>query len=106
MVTSMLPPFRSYYQGPIHQHHQTMMGVVSPNQPQSRIMVSRNFSATGDGKSLLHQTFDTKMPERNSSAPLRTNINTAMYTDSIPRGLLYILNILIAYFPHFYSSLL
>ena len=54
-----------------------------------RVTISRNFSASGGGKSLLHQTFDTKTLGRNSGAPVRSayNIN-ATNLESFPSGML------------------
>ena len=59
-------------------------GMLNPRQ----VSISRNFSPSGDGKSLLHQTFDRKIMGRNSAAPLRTSVNMRTNLDSMPTGLL------------------
>lgn len=88
MVSSLLP-FKGFnYSAPL-QHHQNQLGdisghLVNPN----RITISRNFSTSGDGKSLLHQTFDTKIIGRHSGAPLRTAINIGNAMETFPSGLL------------------
>lgn len=89
MVSSILP-FKSFnYNAPI-QHHQAQLGDHSGNLvAPGRITISRNFSTSGDGKSLLHQTFDTKIVGRHSGAPLRTAINIGNHLESFPTGLLY-----------------
>jgi hypothetical protein len=52
-----------------------------------RVTISRNFSATGAGKTLLHQNFDTKVVGRNSAAPLRGAYNVNKNSDSLPKSL-------------------
>lgn len=89
MVSSILPFKSFYYDAPMH-HHQTQLSEhpsVSNMDPR-RITISRNFSTSGDGKSLLHQTFDKKILERNAAAPLRTAVNMRNNFESLPAGLL------------------
>ena len=89
MVSSIFP-FKAFnYDAPIHQHHQAQFGdhTGSMLMPK-RITISRNFAPSGDGKSLLHQTFDTKILERNARAPLRTAMNFGNQYESFPASLL------------------
>lgn len=95
IVTSMLP-FKSFnydtsnsqQNGNYYQtNHQNMQSQSSTIDPK-RITISRNFSTSGDGKSLLHQTFDTKILERNAGAPLRSAVNIRNHFESFPTGLL------------------
>jgi hypothetical protein len=85
MVSSIMPllPFGYYNQNP----SQTQLNEHQMIEPR-RITVSRNFTTSGDGKSLLHQTFDTKIVGRNSNAPLRTAINLKDQFEAFPAGLL------------------
>ncbi|RNA12176.1 voltage-dependent calcium channel type D subunit alpha-1-like, partial [Brachionus plicatilis] len=87
MVSSLLP-FKGFnYNAPL-QHHQSQLGDISGNLVNpNRITISRNFSTSGDGKSLLHQTFDTKIIGRHSSAPLRTALNIGNNLEAFPAGL-------------------
>jgi hypothetical protein len=83
MVSSIMPllPF-GYY-----NHSQSQLNEHQMMEAR-RITVSRNFTTSGDGKSLLHQTFDTKIVNRNSNAPLRTAINLKDQYEAFPTGLL------------------
>jgi hypothetical protein len=95
MVSSLIPFKNAHYRPPFtqsfrqtpHLNHQSQFNEFSPMNP-SRFTISRNFSSTGAGKSLLHQTFDTKMMERNSGAPLRSSYNLNNNIEPIPSGLL------------------
>ena len=90
MVTSILP-FRSFqYGAPTHHYHQPHMAIETQTNiiEPHHMTISRNFSPSGDGKSLLHQTFDRKILERNVGAPLRTSVNVRNQFEIIPRGIL------------------
>ena len=73
MVQSILP-FKAF--------GETNQNTYDPQQ----VSISRNFSTSGDGKSLLHQSFDSKILERNSGAPLRSTINSAN-VENLPSSL-------------------
>ena len=82
-------PFRAFnFDAPVQQHHQAQFGDHTGNfLTPKKIMISRNFAPSGDGKALLHQTFDTKIMERNAGAPLRTAMNMGNL-ESFPSSLL------------------
>ena len=93
MVSNLLPFKNAHYRPPItsnyHQRNQQAQFNEFSSMDTGRFIVSRNFSASGGGKSLLHQTFDTKMMGRNSNAPLRSAYNIRNnITETFPSGLL------------------
>jgi hypothetical protein len=92
MVTSIFPFNRAFnFDAPvIQQHHAAQYGDHTGNiLVPKRITISRNFAPSGDGKSLLHQTFDRKILERNAAAPLRTAVNFGNNNyESFPASLL------------------
>ena len=69
MVQSILP-FKAFTES------------YDPQQPH--VSISRNFSTSGDGKSLLHQSLDRKIIERNSGAPIRSTINLSNNGENLP----------------------
>lgn len=87
MVSNFLP-FKSANSS--LNRHSNMNEFSSTNMIESgRVTISRNFSASGGGKSLLHQTFDTKTLGRNSGAPVRSAFNiNAINLESFPSGIL------------------
>jgi len=83
---------------PMHRRNHFLFGMVQSILPfktfgdsydhqQSHVSISRNFSTSGDGKSLLHQSLDRKILERNSGAPIRSTINTSNHAENIPNSL-------------------
>ena len=83
------PPITSnYHQGQQMQQQQSHFNEIAPMESNGRFTVSRNFSASGGGKSLLHQNFDTKMMGRNVNAPLRSAYNVRNNFEAFPSGLL------------------
>lgn len=83
---------------PMHRRNHFLFGVVQSILPKSfgdpinyeaqQVSISRNFSTTGEGKSLLHQSLDRKIIERNSGAPLRTTISSlAVNSENFPSSL-------------------
>jgi hypothetical protein len=52
-----------------------------------KITISRNFSAGGDGQSLLNQNFDRKILDRNTGAPIRSSINPRNNIENLPQSL-------------------
>lgn len=88
MVSSLLP-FKTGHSTLSHPQ-QTRLNELPPNSmmESGRVTISRNFSASGSGKSLLLQTFDTKTPIRNAAAPLRSAFNPNKNVDVLPSGIL------------------
>ena len=59
-----------------------------PDQSQmGKITISRNFSAGGDGQSLLNQNLDRKIQDRNSTAPIRSSVNIRNNSENLPQSL-------------------
>lgn len=84
MVSSFLPFKTSSF-----NHHNQSNELSPTNMMESgRVTISRNFSASGGGKSLLLQTFDTKNPIRNSAAPVRSAFNMNSNFGVLPSGIL------------------
>ena len=52
-----------------------------------KITISRNFSAGGDGQSLLNQNLDRKIQDRNSTAPIRSSVNIRNNSENLPQSL-------------------
>ena len=80
-MVSQILPFKSF------NYLSTAANDPNVMEP-ARVTISRNFSSTGGGKSLLHQTFDTKIVGRDAGAPLRSAINMTNQYESVPAGLL------------------
>jgi hypothetical protein len=89
MVSNMFP-FRPFsYDAPVQQHHRAQFGDLTGQMlSPKKIMISRNFAPSGDGKSLLHQTFDTKIMMRNAGAPLRTAMNMGTHQETFSNHIL------------------
>ncbi len=90
MVSSLIPFKNAHYRPPFPQSFRQQQAQLNEFSPMDagRFTISRNFSSTGAGKSLLHQTFDTKMLARNSGAPLRSSYNLTNNGETFPSGLL------------------
>jgi hypothetical protein len=84
MVSSLLPFKTSNY----YNHHQSHELSPANMMESGRVTISRNFSASGGGKSLLLQTFDSKNPIRNAAAPVRSAFNMNKNFDVLPSGIL------------------
>ncbi len=70
---------------PMMSHNQVQ---VIPDQTQmGKITISRNFSAGGDGQSLLNQNLDRKVNDRNAGAPIRSSVNMGTITENLPASL-------------------
>ena len=54
----------------------------------NRITITRNFSTSCQGQSLLHQTFNTKISNRHCGAPLRSTVNSSSIFESFPGRIL------------------
>jgi hypothetical protein len=98
-MVNYMNPFKSYNEQPISnsfiQNNNSQnnsrffnMSTIQEQPNDKKVTISRNFSSTGDGKTLLNQTFNSKDPERNSAAPLRTSVNPINNVHSFPAGLL------------------
>ena len=83
-IVSSILPFKGLGHPMRNDHSMAVDGLMTGG----RITVSRNFTTSGDGKSLLHQTLDTKVVGRDSGAPLRTTLNAHADTETLPDGLL------------------
>jgi len=90
MVSSLLPikgfmSRSSDNNTPMMSHNQVQ---VIPDQTQmGKITISRNFSAGGDGQSLLNQNLDRKVNDRNAGAPIRSSVNMGTITENLPASL-------------------
>lgn len=66
-----------------HTHAQQL-----PDQSaMGKITISRNFSAGGDGQSLLNQNLERKVPDRNVGAPIRSSVNIGNTAENLPPSL-------------------
>jgi hypothetical protein len=75
VVQSIMLPFKAFGDS------------TSNSYDPQQISISRNFTTSGDGKSLLHQSLDRKIVERHAGAPLRSTINSLNNFDNLPSSL-------------------
>ena len=88
MVSSFLPikAFTSHESAPSY-NNQLNTNQFNSQQKVGKITISRNFSAGGDGQSLLNQNFDRKILDRNPGAPIRSSLNIKNNIENLPQSL-------------------
>ncbi len=105
MVTSILPfkslGYQNYFGGQAqslasnrqqeqrqreHFHQMQINEQQASLMEQRNMVMSRNFNAANaETNAMIHQAFDPRLMNRNSSAPLRTTVN---YNQEYPAGFL------------------